>query len=320
MRPSLKPIWRRSRPFSATCCTALQRTGQTAFYLDYEDIGDLAVLNGLAAFLGVEARLDAPDATLKKQNPGGPADKVANPREMARALAQLDRFDLSRTPVFEPRRGPGIPRLLASAGAPLLYLPLAAGADPVPDWLGRLGGKGLLGQFDRKSLRQWKRANPGFRSFTVLQHPVIRAFEVYAGQVLPGRLPEMTAALSRHLESGLPDPADRNATRAGFLGFLTLVRQALSGQSHLRIAPAWATQTAILQGYAQAQLPDHILREDRLDEGLRWLAAELRQDAPAPVPLAEPAELGHLYDSEIEAAVHAAYQRDYLGFGFGPLR
>ncbi|MEH7830150.1 hypothetical protein [Gemmobacter denitrificans] len=47
----------------------LQVSGQTGFYIDYDDLNDLDVLNGLAAFLGVESRLTATDPKLKKQNP-----------------------------------------------------------------------------------------------------------------------------------------------------------------------------------------------------------------------------------------------------------
>ena len=47
----------------------LQTSGQTAFYIDYDDINDIAVLNGLARYLGAKATLEEPDGTLKKQNP-----------------------------------------------------------------------------------------------------------------------------------------------------------------------------------------------------------------------------------------------------------
>lgn len=83
----------RQQAFQRAILHGLQTTGQTAFYLDYEDIGDVEVLNGLARFLGVEPAVATPDGTLKKQNPGALADKVQNPAEMAAALARLDRFD-----------------------------------------------------------------------------------------------------------------------------------------------------------------------------------------------------------------------------------
>ncbi|MDA3888528.1 MAG: nodulation protein NodH, partial [Allgaiera sp.] len=73
---------------------ALQVSGQTAFYIDYDDIGDVEVLNGLAKFLGTDERIEGVSDKLKKQNPEPLSDKVENPEEMEAALARLDRFNL----------------------------------------------------------------------------------------------------------------------------------------------------------------------------------------------------------------------------------
>ena len=113
--------------FQISLLHALQISGQTAFYLDYEDLFDLGVLNGLARFLGVEG-LAALDGALKKQNPEPLEDKVGNWAEMAAALARLDRFDLSRTPNFEPRRAPANPVVSGRRAAPLHAGPRRAGS------------------------------------------------------------------------------------------------------------------------------------------------------------------------------------------------
>ena len=70
----------------------LQRTGQAAFYIDYADILDLDILNGLAAFLGVEGRLEALDYRYKKQNPEAIEAKVSNPAEMKGSSAATVEF------------------------------------------------------------------------------------------------------------------------------------------------------------------------------------------------------------------------------------
>ncbi len=57
---------------------ALQVSGQTAFYVAYEDLQDVEVMNGLARWLGVEARLEALEGKLKPQNPEPLSEKVAN--------------------------------------------------------------------------------------------------------------------------------------------------------------------------------------------------------------------------------------------------
>jgi protein-disulfide isomerase-like protein with CxxC motif len=74
--PSSPPHLARLQAFQLQLMHGLQVSGQTAFYIDYDDILDVQVLNGLAAWLGVEGRLEAVDDTLKKQNPEDIADKV----------------------------------------------------------------------------------------------------------------------------------------------------------------------------------------------------------------------------------------------------
>lgn len=298
----------------------LQATGQTAFYLDYEDLQDLEVLNGLAAWLGVSARLDALDPTLKKQNPGAPEDLVENPDEMAAALAGIDRFNLSRTPNFEPRRSPSIPSFLAAGG--VIYMPVQGGpVAQVSHWLRRLGP--ATGDFAQNSLRQWKRAHPGHRSFTVLRHPLARAHAAFCDRILTGALPEVRGTFARTMGVDLPPPARADAMapqdhRAAFLAFLRFAKMNLSGQTAVRVDAAIATQAAVIQGFAQFQGPDLVLREDRLAEGLAFLAAETGQPCPALPPPAElrPVPLAAIADAELEDAARDAYARDFTAFGF----
>ena len=78
----------------------LQSTGQTGFYLAYEDVGDLDVLNGLAQFLGIDGRLKKLSAKTKVQNPAPMRDKVENYDDMVRDLSDIDHFALNPHPEF----------------------------------------------------------------------------------------------------------------------------------------------------------------------------------------------------------------------------
>jgi LPS sulfotransferase NodH len=305
--------------FLDTVRGALQQSGQAAFHLDYDDLQDVAVLNGLARYLGVDAQLTAPDTALKKQNPDGLPDKVTNPAEMEAALARLDLFGLGNVPAFEPRRSAGIPGFVASDDAGLLYMPMRSGHDAlVTDWLAGCGA--ISGEFNQKTLRQWKRARPGHRSFTVLRHPLLRAYSAFADKVLTDDLPELRGLLARSYKVELPSVgaafADADAHRAAFVGFLRFLKLNLSGQTGFRVVAQWASQTAVLQGFAQFQGPDHVLREDRLAQGLQFLADEVGVTCP-PLPAAGTPTLASIYDTDLEAAARDAYARDYVGFGFG---
>lgn len=305
----------------------LQRRGQTAFYIGYEDLQDLDVLNGLAAWLGVEGRLSAIDRTLTRQNPEPLADKVTNPDEMRLALAGMDPFALGQTPNLEPRRGPALPGYLAARGAPFLFLPVPAAPDAtVRDWLSSLGGGGLTGGFNKASLHQWMRANPGHRSFTVVRHPLLRAHVAFGESILRNRAPAHRATLARMFDLELPSPGEPfpepEAHRAAFLAFLHHVRLSLDGQTAQRPDPGWASQTAILQGFASFHPPSLVLREDNLAAGLAGLAAAAGVPAPAFTMPDDAAarSLDTIHTPGLEEACREAYDRDYLGFGFDDWR
>lgn len=303
----------------------LQKTGQTAFYIDYDDILDLDVLNGLAGFLGVTGRLKALNLKYKKQNPEPALQKVSNPAEMQAALARMDWFDLRSTPNFEPRRSGSVPAYVAVAEAPLLFLPVKGGPEArVKAWMARFGR--LVGDFDRQGLRKWKQAHPGQRGFTVLRHPLARAHAAFESLLAEDWMPDLRPYLQRMHGLDLPPPgtgfAGVEPYRAAFLTFLEFLRFLLDGRTDLRVSAAFASQSAILQGFAGLQTPDLVLREDRLEAGLRFLTAEAGlpfHDLPA-VEEPESQPLAAVAGPEVEKAARRAYGRDYENFGFGDWR
>jgi len=302
----------------------LQVSGQTAFYIGYDDLGDVDVLNGLAAHLGVAARLSAPSGALKKQNPEPIADKVINPDQMEKALARLDRFNLSATPNFEPRRGPAVPSFRAGQRVPLLYMPVRCGIeDAVLDWLATLDGGPLTGDFTPQTLRDWKRGRPGHRSFTVVRHPLVRAHAVFSRYIMGGDFGIIRRPLQQSYGFDLADGDDYGPDRfrADFLRFLRFVKANLNNQTEIRIDPAWATQQRIVQGFANFALPDVVLREDGLQDQLALIAAHVGAQAPAlPAPPSLPVALDNIHGSDLEDAARAAYPGDYMTFGYGRWR
>ena len=316
-----------TQAFQVRLLHGLQVSGQTAFYLAYEDIGDLAVLNGLARFLGVAGTLAAPSQFLKKQNPEEITEKVTNPEAMAQALARLDRFNLYRTPNFEPRRGALLPTFQAGYRVPLLYQPIRGTSSArISAWLAALDAVevgALQSDFNHKSIRQWKKQTRLHLSFTVIRHPLARAHAAFCDYILSDALPEIRATLKRRYKVPLPEPErlhkyDLAAHREAFLAFLQVMKTYVAGQTSLRIDAALATQSAVIQGFSQIQPPDLVQREEGLVEGLAYLAGQVGRSSP-PLPPEPPAtfSLAEIYDGEIEAAAQEAYQRDYIGFGYG---
>lgn len=321
--------------FQLTLLNRLQISGQTPFYVAYEDLQDLAVMNGLAKWLGVDSRLEALDKSLKPQNPSPVTAKVSNPDEMAQALADLDRFNLTRTPNFEPRRGPAVPSYVAAVKTPLVFMPLKGGPEQaVSDWLAALDGvavDALHSKMNQKQLRQWKRAMPGHRGFCVLRHPAARVHWVFCRRILStsgGSYGKIRETLRTQFKLAIPrNGPDASYSladhREGFEGFLAFLKANLAGQTAVRVDGEWATQSQTLSGFSDFSLPDHVLREEELPEALDRLARSVGHPDPAPYAAAAqdtPFQLSDIYDDALEEIIADVYNRDYMMFGFRPWR
>ena len=297
----------------------LQTSGQSAFWLGYEDLRDTGVMTGLLHWLG-RTDLDKvePARDQVPQNPRELASKVANFDAMQADLGELDPFLLRKIPNFEPRRGPAVPSLVAAeAGNGLIYMPIRGGpSDLVQDWLKTLGP--ITRSFTQTTLRQWKRGHPGHRSFTVLRHPLHRAWDAFM-QLLGDAPPTLRQVMRDVHRVPLPKDEDLMALDddqlaslfADFLGFL---KRNVNGQTTLPTHPNWASQSEVIAGFARFSSPDMLIREDRLAEELEHLSRIVGIDAPrVPAPETWP---DYLDDPTLHKAAHAAYLRDYAAFGF----
>lgn len=325
-------LFNRFKEFQLKLMGRLQRSGQTAFYIDYEDIQDIAVINGLAKFLGETTEITEFADTFKKQNPEALEDKVVNYAKLVETVQKFDFFDLGRIPNFEPRRPPMVPTYVTGAQAPLLYLPIqATPVDQVQGWLAAIDGvapEALEDGFNQRNLRKWKREHPEHRSFTVLRHPAARAHAAFCRHFLnkgPGAYRELRGVLREQYDVPFPEGPepgadwDKEAHRSAFLAFLRFIKRNLDGQTAVRVDGSWASLGATLEGFSSVLTPDYVLRESALADGLACLAADVGVAAPAiaPTPEDRPFTLAEIYDDAVEKAVRKAYQRDYMLFGFG---
>jgi len=222
-----------------------------------------------------------------------------------------------------------VPEFVSSTGAPLLFMPVKGGpVQSVTNWLSRLGqDPGITRNFSQKSLRQWKRSNPGHRTFTVVRHPLERAHEVFCRHILAdedGAFPNIRRKLRKRYKIPLPDTPydlayDLNEHRGAFLGFLEWLQTNLADQSSIRVDAHWASQSQIIQGFSSFALPDLIIREEDLLEELMGLAAKVGLEQAPTIERFTPTgqyKLADIYDDQIEKAAQATYSRDYMVFGF----
>ncbi len=309
----------------------LQKSGQVPFHINYDDLNDVDILNGLAAWLGVEARFEVLDQKLRRQNPTAALSKVTNPADMENTVAAVDLFNLQRTPSFEPARGPGVSRYVAAANSGLMFLPIQGGPEEeIKAWLADLDGvpiDALLMDRNRKQVREWQQAHPGHLKFTVLRHPLARAHSVFCRRII-GTGPDAYTRIRNILRKryNLPIPAkDDMGTysldqhHAAFSAFVSFLPSILAGQTPIRVDSAWCTQTQMLEGIASFALPDLILRESECQGALPELAKKMGRRAPAgPQPAIPdaPFTLDQIHTPELEALAADTYQRDYVQFGF----
>jgi LPS sulfotransferase NodH len=309
----------------------LQVTGQTAFYVAYDDVNDVAVLNGLAKWLGIAARIDAPSTKLKRQNPEPLREKLTNFDAVTEGMARLDRFNLTRTPGFAPRRDGMVWSYRACRTLPLAYAPLGAGQDgDVLTWMAQADGGSaddLLRDFSAEAWRAWQERNGGYVAFSVIRHPLERAHHIYRTQILHGARENVRLWMKRVHDVVLPDKTQIASYgsaehRAGFAAYLHFVHASLNGQTSIPVQPAWDTQAALLAGIVTQCPLAVVLTADRFAATVPALGQMLGYTLPAYAPkrVVNRLTLDSIYDAEIEVLGRAAYGADYLALGFGDWR
>jgi hypothetical protein len=296
---------------------ALHQNGQSAFWLDYDDLRDAQVLTGLVHWLG-RRDLDrvGPARDQMPQNPREMAEKVANLPEMQAELARLDPFGIGALRLFEAERGPAPRSYLATeAGRGLIFQPIPGGpVATIQQWLAELGQ--VQTGFTQGSLRQWKRMHPGHRSFAVLRHPLKRAWCAFR-DLIDSAPPDLRQRLADSYALTLPRAGALLADAElvdGLHAFLRLMRRNLNGQTGLPTHPGWASQSAVVTGFSRLYPPDMLIREDDLSEDLALLA--MKVGIAATLGTGDPDWPEVLNEPALIDAAHAAYLRDYIAFGF----
>jgi LPS sulfotransferase NodH len=319
--------------FQKRIAHALQVSGQTAFYISYDDLSDAAVIEGLGKFLGADGPPGQNKIMAKVQNPTPVEDRLTNPKVAEEALNRMSTPDLGRMFSYEPDRGPGLKFFRVGRTVPLIYMPIrGAWIDPVPEWLKAIDPDQQVDTgMTQKDLRRWKRQHPGHRSFTVLRHPLPRVYDAFCRFILPLNIEtyaDIRDTLMTQYNLPLPevfpdDLYDIERHRDAFLAFLKFLAGNLGGQTSLRVDSTWASQNALVHAIGQFVVPDRVIREDRLADELPKIAEEVGYDAPkvdTDTETTAPFSLDAIYSPEIEKACELAYRRDYIMFGFNAWR
>jgi hypothetical protein len=87
----------------------------------------------------------------------------------------------------------------------------------------------------------------------------------------------------------------------------------------LRVDNTWATQDTLLTAIAELVVPDLVVREGGLADGLSSAAFSVGVTSDGATPgfaVNAPFPLSQVRNDDIDKAAEAAYRRDYMMFGF----
>lgn len=318
---------------------AMLAAGQTFAEVRYEELGDLDIINGLAAMIGSPEAKTAMPEKIQRQNPVAWEDRVENAEELR---AYHARAALGPPPDPDPEPQPrfgALDALVASRNYDLIYAPIpGAGEGALRRFVteaARVEGaeaptlvEGLQAQhLDRR------RRRGGF-VFTFIRHPAARLHDVFMRRIArraPGAFEDVQMLLARDYRGPGPEEmADSEEARAaGFDAFLGFIEDNLAGRTALRVDPAWTPQSTLIARYAEETPIDFIGRFDRLARDAAYVLERAGASGPA---LDLPAKLeAHLarftgdwpierwLTKEREQRLMDIYARDYARLGFGKL-
>ena len=316
----------RRAEFSNHIDRRLKTSGQTAYRLDYDDLRELEIINGLANFLGLEEQLDKLNRNLKPQNPYSLNEKVSNFEEMKSSLFALSQqTDDQAIPDYEPQRPAFVPRYIASDALNCIFLPIPGASDAsMANILAQNGTKTVHSKFSQKTLRDWMVSHPKHRRFKILRHQLERAHHVFCEYILDYNsddFAQIRRKLVNRYNVPLPDQVqniDQDDHKKVFLAFLGFLKANLLAQRTVRSDPNFASQTNIIQGFSRFAPPDALIMQDDSERFFDAIfhASGLERESSIDLTSRHNGRLSDIYCADLEAACRGAYHKDYIALGF----
>lgn len=332
--------------------TAIQTSGQTAFWISYPDQKDTDILNGISVFLGYPQKLKNLKEIIKRQNSDIWADKIEN-------LAEFQTYVASNTKMQSPRamakKGmrPNIPKMVTCLSKPLLFAPIPGGPNvEILRWMAALdeasvddtgileaveSGDILHSGHSRRTLYEWMQSNSGLVSISAVRHPVARAYTTFMDKIFTVGsgsydsiraqlvdsydidLPSSKLSTSDKLDELLNSGWEQRHHRTAFHQFLKFINKNLGGRTSIRKDGMWTSQSQFIAAFSTAVPLSLIIREGQMDPAFRYIESQVGCDAPLlPAPVTDGYVFGldEIYTQQTENLARKAYETDYTRFGF----
>lgn len=332
--------------------SALQTSGQTAFWISYPDQKDVDVLNGLTSFLGYPEKLKKLKEITIQQNVGEWASKIENIEEFQSHLANNPTQNHHHRSIKKTVR-PNIPKMITCVSRPVLFAPIPGGPnDEIIRWMSALDqspvdqenifsavndGTILHTGHSRRTFYEWMETNQGLVSISAVRHPVVRAYSVFNDKIFATgpncynairaqlvssynvELPPVDMCVPEKLTDLIPNEWQQKHHRAAFHQFLKFLFKNLNGQTSIRQDGTWAEQSQFISAFNSAVPITHIIREGKMDSAFRFIENELEcetPDLPMPISQYHLYPLDDIYTQQTENLTRKVYITDYVRFGF----
>lgn len=310
----------------------MRSAGQAAFEISYDELQDVEMLNGAAAFIGARDRLTALPRKIQRQNPPVWEDKVQNAAEL-RAYAGAGANDAP--PLAAPPRFVAADQLVASRGFNLIYAPVpGAGADVVrrfirdAEEMEGVAGKPLAtGLTDAHIARRRRRG--GF-AFTFIRQPALRVLDVFQRRIVATGEGTFTA-IRDFLASdyGAPSAVElaesEDAHGAGLDAFISFIEDNLAGRTAVREDTTWALQTGLLADFARETPVDFVGRCERAQEDGAYVLGRIGVTDEGGALARKLANRLKIEGADVlvtparERRLREIYARDYARLGYEPV-
>lgn len=324
--------------------TAIQKAGETAFHIQFEQLKTLALINGMARFIGSPDKLKSLREPIKKQNPDSAIEKVNNPEALAAFLGGQANH-VSDAPAT--LRSRGTRQWIFSTHRPIAFAPLPGGPyhdvlAALATWDGRTHDPSDLAALEAEFERGVKRGDMDKRLsdrrlthvFSVTRHPLARAYEIFDKAIFRAErdaFSALRAALVDQHDVPMPpvelcrDADTETLTKAGhgvqtharaFSRFLRFLKLNLARKTGIPIDGMWAPQTEHLSGITSTVPLRIVADEARIRDILRFLGAPSDM-ALTPVAARTPTfALSDIWSPDTERLCRQAYARDYAQLGY----
>ncbi|MCF6273154.1 MAG: sulfotransferase family 2 domain-containing protein [Rhodobacteraceae bacterium] len=322
----------------------LALSGQPYFEIDYSRLNDLETMNRLVRFLGLDEAKTALEQPIKRQNPGRLPDKIKNYAAVKEVLGLPEAESMPQNTLVQAMiKGTDLSRVYFCANKPLAFAPTPSVPEAmVRQWLAAQSDGLPENGFAEKNLAKWQRNHQNPLVFTVVQHPVERAYSAFMHKIFPTG-PSAYIKIKRQLEEeyGLMLPMGKGVTeiasdyshilleqdgyslaahRICFKQFLVFVADNLAGKTDIRQDGKWQSATEIIRRYRILFPELLVFHTESLHTDLAYLENRLAWETV--FNLGDPQKevfsysLDEIYDEEIESLARAAYGQDYETFGY----